>query len=92
MKEQIESLREILPPLVAPLAKMFTRVYETGGSVGPHQSGSKGWELAWEGRLLIILRVCCKVSRLYQCDFEFLEQLIRVVGDKGGSPAKQLAY
>lgn len=50
---------------------------------------SKHWELPIESKLVICLRVACKVSRLYEhtYGFELLEELVKIASEKGGPKA-----
>ena len=63
-----DHFRESLVSMMPALRKLIVKLYE--GS--QHQTGSgvgKHWELAIESKLVLCLRVGCRVSRLYESCF-----------------------
>jgi hypothetical protein len=63
-----EGLTSMIPALRKHSAKLFEGAqYQIPSSPGKH------WELPIETKLIICLRVVCKVSRTYEAGFELLE-------------------
>jgi hypothetical protein len=58
--------------MVIPLRVLAMKLYE-GAFYQVPTSPSKHWELPVESKLVICMRVCCKISRLYDTCFELLE-------------------
>ena len=54
--------------------------------------GSKNWELSPENKLLILIRVGCKLNRLIKVGFSFLEELIKIISEKTISNLKIIGY
>lgn len=70
------------------LRKLSIKLYE-GTLMQIQSTPSKHWELPIESKLVICLRVACKVSRLYEhtYGFELLEELVKIASEKGGPKA-----
>jgi hypothetical protein len=90
-REHKEEYSQPLIAMVAPLRKFSVKLYE-GAFYQLPSSPSKHWELPVESKLVICLRVCCKISRLYETCFELLEELIKVVTEKGSTSLKVIGY
>jgi hypothetical protein len=77
--------------MVAPLRVLSMKLYE-GAFYQVQTSPSKHWELPVESKLIICLRLCCKISRLYDSCFELLEELVKIVTEKVNTGLKVIGY
>lgn len=77
--------------MISPLRKFSVKLYE-GAFYQVPNTPSKHWELPIESKLVICLRVCSKISRLYETSFELLEELIKIVTEKGNTSLKIVGY
>ena len=68
------------------LRKLAIMLYE-GTLLQIPSTPSKHWEFPIESKLVVCLRVACKISRLYDHCFELLEELIKISSEKGGPKA-----
>jgi hypothetical protein len=68
LKLQKMEFREILTALLAPLRRLTLKLYEATIFQIP-TSPSKKWEVAVESKLIICLRLACKIAVLFESGF-----------------------
>lgn len=71
IKDHKDEYSQPLISMISPLRKFSVKLYE-GAFYQIPNSPSKHWELPIESKLVICLRVCSKISRLYETSFELL--------------------
>jgi len=69
---QKTEFKEILTAMLSPLRRLTLKLYEATIFQIP-TSPSKKWEVAVESKLIICLRLACKIAVLYESGFELLE-------------------
>ena len=83
-----QPIGEVMPGL----RKILRRVFENNHPSTPGNTNSKTWELTSEEKIIILLKLGCKYTRIFHSGFEILEEIVKLLTEKSNLHWKMLGY